>query len=413
MTRGHGRSAHAAGRASLGLILVLGALSAFAPLSLDMYLPGLPELGRGLATSVSAAQLTLTACLAGLALGQLVAGPLSDRFGRRRPLLTGLGAYTVASILCALAPSVAVLVPLRFMQGLAGAAGIVISRAIVRDMHSGVAAARLFSALMMVSGSAPILAPVFGGQLLAFTSWRGIFVVLAGIGVVLIIVVATKLKETLPGERRHAGGFRATSTVLREIAADRVFVVYALAGGLVLGAMFAYIAGSPFVLQEIYGLSEQEFSAVFAINGAGIVLASLLTRRLLRRCAPITLVRVGTGASIVGSALVFAAVTAFDAGVAPVLAGLFIAVAAVGIVSPTTAAIALADHGSVAGSASALLGVLHYLLGAVAAPLVGVAGKHTAIPMGALMLASSVGAGALLRITGRPPAATASPPTPQ
>jgi MFS transporter, DHA1 family, multidrug resistance protein len=385
-------------RLPLGLILVLGALSAFAPLSLDMYLPGLPQLGRDLDTSASAAQLTLTGCLAGLALGQIVAGPLSDRFGRRGPLLIGITVYTVMSVLCALAPSVEVLLPLRFLQGLAGAAGIVISRAVVRDLYSGEVAARMFAALMAVNGAAPILAPVMGGALLSFTTWRGIFVVLAAIGAVLLLAAALALPESLPAERRRPAGLAPMANALREVAADRTFVAYAVCGGLVFGAMFAYIAGSPFVLQDIYGLSPQAFSVVFAVNGAGIVAVSVLAGRLVQRLPVPTVLRVGVGATVAGSALVLAAILAPGVGVVPLLVGLFVVVASVGLVAPTTTTLALAEHGAVAGSASALLGVFQYLLGALTAPLVGIAGAETAVPMAALMLALSVGAAAALRL---------------
>jgi DHA1 family bicyclomycin/chloramphenicol resistance-like MFS transporter len=378
-------------------VLILGALSSFAPLSLDMYLPGLPQLGRDLHTSASAAQLTLTTCLAGLALGQVIAGPLSDRFGRRGPLQIGIAGYVAASVLCALAPSVAVLLPLRFVQGLAGAAGIVISRAVVRDLHSGQAAARLFASLMVVNGAAPILAPVVGGQLLAFTTWRGIFLVLAAIGVALLVAASVGMRESLPPERRRPAGLGSIAVALREVAADRAFVAHALAGGLVFGAMFAYIAGSPFVLQDIYGVSPQAFSVVFAVNGLGIVLASVLTGRLVARWPVGTVLRVGIAAALAGSAVVLAAVLLPGLGVAPVIAGLFVVVSSVGLVAPTTTTLALAEHGAVAGSAAALLGVLQYLLGALTAPLVGAAGAGTAVPMAAVMLTLSVGAAVALR----------------
>jgi DHA1 family bicyclomycin/chloramphenicol resistance-like MFS transporter len=242
-------------RALAWLALLLGGLSAFGPLSLDMYLPGLPQLGRELHASASATQLTLTACLAGLALGQLVAGPLSDRLGRRRPQLAGVALYAGASLLCALSPSIGVLILLRFVQGAAGAAGIVIGRAVVRDLYEGDAAARLFSSLMLVGGVAPILAPVIGGQLLQVTDWRGIFVVLAGLGAALLAAAVFFLPESLPPERRSSDGLPGTGRALRLLAADRRFTGYALTSGFVMGAMFSYIAGSPFVLQEIYGLS--------------------------------------------------------------------------------------------------------------------------------------------------------------
>src|SRR5205085_407407 len=192
------------------LVFILGALSAFGPLSIDMYLPALPSLSRDFGTGASQVQLTLSACLLGLALGQAIAGPISDALGRRRPLLIGLAAYALASLLCAISPSVLVLTVLRFVQGFAGAPGIVIPRAVVRDLHSGVAAARFFSLLMLVNGLAPILAPLFGGLLLRFTSWRGVFFVLTVVGTLLLLAAATGLRETLPPDRRQSGGIRAT-----------------------------------------------------------------------------------------------------------------------------------------------------------------------------------------------------------
>src|SRR5437764_8777664 len=199
------------------LVFILGALSAFGPLSIDMYLPALPSLSRDFGTGASHAQLTLSACLLGLALGQVIAGPLSDELGRRRPLLVGLAAYALASLLSVVAPSVYVLVALRFIQGLAGAAGIVIARAVVRDLHSGVAAARFFSLLMLVNGLAPILAPIFGGLLLRFTSWRGVFIVLAIIGVLLLLASTFGLSETLPPAQRQQGGMRTTISTFRQL----------------------------------------------------------------------------------------------------------------------------------------------------------------------------------------------------
>src|SRR2546421_8590621 len=205
------------------LVFILGALSAFGPLSIDMYLPALPSLSRDFGTGASQAQLTLSACLLGLALGQTIAGPISDALGRRRPLLVGLTAYALVSLLCVVAPSVFVLVGLRFVQGCAGAAGIVIARAIVRDLHSGEALARFFSLLMLVNGLAPILAPLFGGLLLRFTSWRGVFIVLAVIRALLLLAAATGLGETLPPDRRQSGGVLATITTFRQLLASRSF----------------------------------------------------------------------------------------------------------------------------------------------------------------------------------------------
>src|SRR6266702_68425 len=258
------------------LVFILGALTAFGPLSIDMYLPALPSLSRDFGTGASPVQLTLSACLLGLALGQAIAGPISDSLGRRRPLYAGLAAYAAASALCVVAPSVTVLTGLRLVQGLGGAAGIVIARAIVRDLHSGVAAARFFSLLMLVTGLAPILAPILGGLLLRFTSWRGVFIVLAVIGTLLLLSAATSLGETLPPERRQSGGIRITLATFYRLLTNRSFIGYALPCGLAFAAMFAYISGSPFVLQTSYGISPQLFSIIFGTNAFGLVTAGLV-----------------------------------------------------------------------------------------------------------------------------------------
>ena len=247
-------------------VVVLGMLSTFGPLSLDLYLPALPELADDLDASASAAQLSITACLVGLAVGQLVAGPLSDRLGRRRPLIVGLVGFLLASVACALAPSAAILVLLRFIQGLAGAAGLVISRAIARDLYSGRALMIFFSRLILVAGLAPVIAPILGGQLSRIMSWRGIFGVLAGFGAVLLLAGWLGLKETLPPERRIVGGFSKTLHGYNTLLHDRFFVGCALSSGLAGASMFAYISGSTFVLQRIYGMSPQGFSFVFGCN---------------------------------------------------------------------------------------------------------------------------------------------------
>jgi DHA1 family bicyclomycin/chloramphenicol resistance-like MFS transporter len=374
-------------------VLILGALSAFGPLSIDMYLPGLPSLGRTLDAPAWAVQLTLTACLAGLAIGQVLAGPLSDRLGRRRPLLAGVALYAVASLLCAAAPSIAVLVALRFAQGAAGAAGIVIARAIVRDMHSGAAAARFFSLLMLVNGLAPILAPVIGGQVLGVTTWRGVFVVLAAIGVLLLAAAAAGLRETLPPQRRHPAGIAEAARTFGRLLADRGFLGYALACGLGFGAMFAYISGSPFVIQDIYGASPQLFSVMFACNALGLVASSQANRALLRRLEPRTILRTALCAqALAGVALLV--VVAAGGGVWGIVALLFVVVASLGLVMPNATALALADHPRVAGSASGLLGVLQFIVGAATAPLVGVGGTDSALPMALTIAVLSV-AGAL------------------
>ncbi|WP_239156909.1 multidrug effflux MFS transporter [Actinocatenispora thailandica] len=390
-------------RIPIRMILILGGLSAFAPLSIDMYLPALPRLTSQLSTSAAAAQLSLTACLVGLAAGQLLAGPLSDVLGRRRPLLVGLVCYTVASVLCAFAPNVWALVALRLVQGLSGAAGVVLSRAVVRDLRSGTGAAKLFATLMLVNGIAPVLAPTIGGQLLRFTSWRGVFAVLTVIGAGLLCAVLAGLPETHPADRRRAGGLAATGRAFRVLLADRGFLGLALAAGCVSGAMFAYISGSSFVLQDVYGMSAQLFALVFGANAVGIVAAGQLSARLVGRLGPAALLRTGAYLCAGGGLLLVVAVSS-GAGLPLVLPALFAVVASVGLVSPNATSLALAEHGHIAGSASAVLGVLQFVVGGAVAPLVGLAGTGTPVPMAVVIVALALAAVALLHTLARRPA---------
>jgi DHA1 family bicyclomycin/chloramphenicol resistance-like MFS transporter len=362
------------------LVFILGALTAFGPLSIDMYLPGLPSLTRDFGASASQVQLTLSACLLGLAVGQTIAGPLSDARGRLRPLLVGLTAYALASLLCVFAPSVYALVALRFVQGFAGAAGIVIARAIVRDLYSGAAAARYFSLLMLVNGLAPILAPIFGGLLLRYTSWRGVFVVLTIIGALLLLAAATGLSETLPVERRQTGGVRATLITFRQLLANRSFVGYSLSCGFAFAALFAYISGSPFVLQDIYGLSPQLFGVMFGTNALGLVIASQVNGQLVGRVPLKRLLLAGLIATASGGVVLLLVVSS-GIGLVGILPSLFVVVSSMGFVMPNATALALSDHPRIAGSASALLGVMQYAIGAAAAPFVGAFGVKTALPM--------------------------------
>ncbi len=268
-------------RAGLLVVLVLGGLTATPPLAMDMYLPSLPEVTRSLHAPAATVQLTLTACLAGMALGQLAVGPMSDKWGRRRPLLTGLAIYIVATALCAIAPNVESLVAFRLAQGLAGAAGIVIARAVVRDLYDGVAMARFFSTLMLVSGVAPIVAPLVGGQILRVTDWRGVFVVLTAVGILLTALVWRRLPETLAPADRHAGGTAEALRSMRALLTDLPFTGYMLTGGFAFAALFAYISASPFVIQEIYGASPQTFSLLFGVNSVGLVVVGQINGKLL------------------------------------------------------------------------------------------------------------------------------------
>ncbi|MGW5850307.1 Bcr/CflA family multidrug efflux MFS transporter [Streptomyces sp. NPDC055254] len=386
-------SPKAARRTGLLVTLVLGGLTALPPLSMDMYLPALPEVTTALNSPAATIQLTLTACLAGMALGQLVIGPMSDKWGRRRPLLVGMVVYVLATAICALAPSAELLIAFRLLQGLAGAAAIVIARAVVRDLYDGVEMARFFSTLMLISGSAPIIAPLIGGQVMRFSDWRGVFLVLTGVGVVLTLTVWRTLGETLPPERRQTGGVGAALRTMRGLLGDRVFTGYTLAGGFAFAVLFSYISASPFVVQEIYGASPQTFSLLFGLNSVGLIVVGQINGKLLvGRVSLDKALAVGlaviTAASV---ALLLMSTGVFgEVGLFPVSAGLFVLMSAMGLVLPNTNAQALMRTPYAAGSASALLGTSSFLVGAVASPLVGIAGEDTAVPMAVVQLVCSL-----------------------
>ncbi|MEJ2871554.1 multidrug effflux MFS transporter [Actinomycetospora sp. OC33-EN08] len=377
-------------RGRLARTAVLGSLTAAAPLAIDTYLPALPAIAVELEASASLVALSLTACVVGLAVGQLVAGPLSDVLGRRRPIIVGAAGFVLLSAACAAAPDVGTLVALRLGQGLFGAVGIVVARAVVRDLYDGPAAARAFAALMLVSGVAPIVAPVLGGQLLRLTSWRGVFVVLAALGAVVLVGVLLAVPETLPPDRRTAAGWRTTRHAFGVLLADTRVLACVAAAGLGFAAMFAYISGSTFVLQGLYGLSPQGFSAVFAVNSVGIVSAVQLSGRLVgaEKVRPHRAVLVGLTIASLGSATVL--VGALGLGLPGVVAGLFVTVCGVGTALPAATTLSLADHPEHAGSASALLGTAQFIVGGVSAPLVGIGGGRTAVPMGVVMTVAAL-----------------------
>ncbi|WP_253916981.1 multidrug effflux MFS transporter [Streptomyces sp. MNP-20] len=375
--------------------LILGGLTAMPPLSMDMYLPALPEVTDALHAPAATIQLTLTACLMGMALGQLVVGPMSDKWGRRRPLLTGLLVYVLATAICAFAPTAELLIAFRLLQGLAGAAAIVIARAVVRDLYDGVEMARFFSTLMLISGVAPVVAPLIGGQVLRLTDWRGIFVVLTVVGVALTLLVWRGLPETLAPGDRHGGGTAEALRTMRGLLGDRVFTGYMVAGGFAFAALFAYISASPFVIQEIYGASPQTFSLLFGVNSVGLIVVGQINGKLL--VGRVSLDKaLGFGLVVItlaATALLLMTSGVFgDVGLAGVAAGLFVLMSAMGLAMPNTNALALMRTKHAAGSASALLGTSSFLIGAIASPLVGIAGEKTAVPMAVVQLACGLAA---------------------
>ncbi|WP_446220725.1 multidrug effflux MFS transporter [Micromonospora sp. IBHARD004] len=388
-------------RQRLRLVLVLGSLIAVGPLTIDMYLPALPAIVADFQTTSAAVQLTLTGTLAGLALGQLLIGPLSDAVGRRAPLIAGIALHVVASVLCVIAPNIAVLGGLRVVQGLGVAAASVVAMAVVRDLFSGAEFARLLSRLLLVMGAAPVLAPTLGGWLLRWTDWRGVFVALAAFGVLLVVVAALGLRETLPADRRQRGGVVATVVVYGSLLRDRTFVGLVLVAGLAMAALFAYVAGSSFVLQQQYGLDEQQFGLAFGAGAVGLIAATQFNVRLLRRHSPqrilVSALGVGTAA---GLALLAFAATGLG-GLPSLLVSLWVVLAAAGLAMPNAPALALSRHGEAAGTASALLGAVQFGVGALAAPLVGVLGTG-AVAMALVVAGGMVAAMAVLLVVVRP-----------
>jgi DHA1 family bicyclomycin/chloramphenicol resistance-like MFS transporter len=368
------------------LALILGALSALGPLSIDMYLPSLPAIQRDLGTTASATQLTLSAFFAGLGIGQLAYGPLTDRFGRKRPLYAGLGLYVVASLLCALAPSVGVLIALRFVQAVGGAAGPVVTRAVVRDLYVGAPAARLLSMLMLVMGAAPILAPLFGGWVLLAASWRVIFAILAALGTACLVLMAAALPETATA-RTPRLDLGAITRHLKELLRDRSFLMYTLTGAFSQAGMFAYISGSPFVLIELFHVSPQRYGWIFGSNAAALIAAAQVNHRLLARRLPAEILARATAViCVVGAALV--AVAALDpAPLAAVVVSLFAFVGSLGFIGPNATALAMEDQGARAGLASAALGSIQFGIAAVASSLVGVLNDGSMRPMAGGMAA--------------------------
>ncbi|MGW2622990.1 multidrug effflux MFS transporter [Micromonospora taraxaci] len=377
-------------RQRVQLVLVLGALIAIGPLTIDMYLPALPAITAGLQTTETAVQLTLTGTLVGLALGQLLIGPLSDVVGRRIPLLAGLAAHIVASVLCVFAPNIEVLGALRVLQGLGVAAATVVATAVVRDLFSGASFARIFSRLMLVMGLAPILAPTLGSGLLRWTEWRGVFAALAVLGALLIVVAALRLQETLPVARRRHGGVAATLRDYRGLFNDRAFVGLVLVAGLAMAALFAYVSGSSFVLQREYGLDEQEFGVAFGAGAVGLIAATQFNVRLLRRYTPqqvlVSALIAGTAAGLL---LVLFAATGFG-GLGTLLAALWLVLAAAGLALPNAPALAMSRHSEAAGTAAALLGAVQFGIGALSAPLAGLFGTGS-VPM-AIVIAGGMAA---------------------
>ncbi|MER5866039.1 multidrug effflux MFS transporter [Kitasatospora sp. NPDC002040] len=388
------------GRATVAL---LGSLVALGPLTTDLYLPAIPGLTRDLGSTAPAVQLTLTGSLFGLAIGQLVFGPLSDRLGRRRPLLAGMVLYTLSTLICAFAGSVGVLVAGRFLQGLSGAAGLVIARAIARDRFEGVAMVRFMASLGLISGLAPIFAPAVGAQLLRFTDWRGAFLALVVFGAVITAWVLLTLRESLPPELRHGDGLGTTLRAIGGLLGDRRFAGYVLTSSFSFGALFAYVGGSSVVLQSEYQISPQTYSLVFAVNSLAVVGFSQLNGRVLVQRVPMDrLMLIGVGAAALAGVVLILFATVWPVGLAGVWPALFLLMAGMGLVLPNSSVQALTMAPHAAGSASALIGVGTFSCGALVAPLSSLGDRPSVAVLGAVVAGCAAVALAAFLLLCRP-----------
>jgi DHA1 family bicyclomycin/chloramphenicol resistance-like MFS transporter len=369
------------------MIVWLGALTAFAPMSVDMYLPALPTIGVAFSSAPGHVQLSLASFFLGMAIGQAFYGPLTDRFGRKRPLFVGLSLFVVASAGCALATSIDMLIVLRFFQALGACAGPVIARAIVRDLFDPREAVKVFSLMVLVIGVSPVLAPMLGGQILVFFDWRVIFWATTLLGVVGLSGSAWRLPETHRAENMRPLALKSVLGAYYHLVTDRSFVGYALTGAIGLGGLFAYIAGSPFVFIDLFRVPATHFGLFFGINALGFIIAAQVNVQLVRRfqsnsvIAGVLLLQLSDGLL-----LLFGTWTGWI-GLYGTAFFIFVYVASVGCLFPNTTAMAMAEHGNKAGSASALIGVLQFGLAAVAASAVGALNNGTALPM-ALVIAA-------------------------
>lgn len=377
------------GKERLALAFLLGMLAILGPLNIDMYLPSFPEIADDLSASASLVQLSLTACLVGLTIGQLIVGPVSDAQGRRKPLLICIFLFALSSLFCALSPNITTLVAARFLQGFTASAGLVLSRAIVRDVFTGRELSKFFSLLMVITAVAPMVAPMTGGAilLLPFATWHTIFHVLTIIGFLLVLLIAFRLKETLPPENRIPSSIGTSVKTMGSLLKDRSFMGYALTVGFIHGS-FAYVSGTPFVYQDIYGVSPQVFSILFGINGLAIISGSFIIGRFGGIIHEKSLLRMAVITAMIATAVLLT-MTMIHGPLATLVISIFIYMITIGMVLTSTFTLAMERQGHRAGSASALLGMLPLLLGSIVSPLVGI-NETTAIPMGAIMFVTAV-----------------------
>lgn len=382
------------------LVFIFGALTGLGPLAVDAYLPAFPVLAREYGVDPASVQGTLSTFFLGMAIGHLFYGPLSDRFGRRGPVLFGLALFILASVACAIAPNIQSFWIARLAQSIGACAGLMIARAAVRDLYDGAEMARFFSLLVLVLGLAPILGPLVGGQILVLVGWRGIFWMLALAGAIMFAVVVRWMPETLPPERRIAGGLMPALASYRELVRDGHYMAHILAASLVFTGLFAYIAASPFVFIDYYGVSPVDYGWYFGANAIGLVLMSQINARLLLRYKPQILLTAWLAVYLAAAAGMVVNVWTGFGGLWGVAIPLFVTVSMVGGAPANALALALHPYPHKAGSATALFGALQFGSGALVALLEGIVHRRTAMPMAVLILLTAVTAFAINRWGG-------------
>jgi DHA1 family bicyclomycin/chloramphenicol resistance-like MFS transporter len=391
----------AAPRNRLVLVLTLGALVAIGPLSIDMYLPALPSITRDLMTTESTVQLTVSGTVLGLALGQLIVGPLSDTVGRRIPLIVGTLVHVVASLCCLFAPTVELLIAARILQGLGASAGMVLAIAVVRDLYVDRAAATLLSQLILVMGVSPVLAPTFGSALLRWTQWRGVFVALAVLGVIIAVAAMFALPETLPTSRRQPLRVGLTIRTYGRLFTDRSFVGLVIVAGLAMAGLFAFVAGGSFVFQLQYGLNQQQFGLMFGVSALWLIAATQVNARLMRWFEPAQVLVVASVCAAAATAVLLLMAVTGAGGLFAIAVPLWLVLFFAGLVMPNAPTVALNAHGDNAGTAASLLGAVQFGVGAIVSPLVGVLGNN-ALGMSIVMFGGLLLAAVVLLVVAQP-----------
>lgn len=369
-------------------ILVLGALTALGPFTIDLYLPAFPQLEADLDVSTAAIQFTLTATTMGFALGQLLVGPWSDKVGRRLPLIVATTVHVAASIGVAMAPDITWLMAFRVLQGMGAAAGGVVAMATVRDLFGGYPLVRMLSRLALVTGLAPIAAPVIGSQLLLLTDWRGLYWFLAAYGIFVVIAAVVFIVETLPPARRSDPGHSTMGERYRSLFRDRIFIGVALIGGMTFSGLFAYLSASSFLFQDVYGLDPQQYGILFAVNSIGVVIGVQVSSRLAKYIGPQWILAVSTMV-LFASSIAIVVLDLAGAGLAGTVVPLWFFITACGFGFPCVQVLALVNHGKEAGTAASVLGAVNFGLAGLLSPIVGILGIDTAVPMGGVMAVTS------------------------